>query len=51
MIKKVIKGYLKLIITYDNEKHERYDLNKNTDLVFKVDNFSQMITQYRWKLN
>lgn len=42
---------INILKNYDEERHERYDLNKNTDMVFTINNFSQMIIKWHWKLN
>lgn len=37
-----------LLTTYDTERHKRYDLNKNTEILFTINNFDQCITKWEW---
>ena len=34
----------------DEERHERYDLGMDTNMVFTVNEFGQYIISYRWKI-
>lgn len=39
-----------LLRAYDEERHRRYDLGMNTDIVFTVRNSSQTVIKWEWKV-
>ena len=39
-----------LLRTYDEERHRRYDIGKDTEIVFTVSNTFQCIESWNWKV-
>lgn len=40
-----------LLESYDLERHKRYEKSIDTDMVFTVDNFSQKIIKWDWRIS
>lgn len=41
---------IELLRTYDEERHSRYDINKDTNIVVTVSNTFQTIKSWEWKV-
>lgn len=40
----------RILESYDEERHQRYDINKDTEMVFTVKNASQHVVDWEWKV-